>query len=217
MKKILGAIAFFAFTILSNESSSNPITPTENISNKDSIYDIKPWQSEKLANPIELSNCPGIKIVEWRPAPSVKSTDLLNKTCLKIFSKYSGFLKSQKIFYDGNFDNFHLDISLIPVSDEFRNLNDHIFRFRDRVKTYDNEGKVDKIWGYTDFRNKISFVRSDITTEKGQVNHKVLIVFAHEMYHALSNQLGINGKYHYNPKIDEEMAKKFTVYLGLGK
>lgn len=217
MKKILRAVAFSALIFFSREAGSNPIISTKDIPNKDDIYDIKPWPSEKLANPIKLSNCPGTKIIEWRPAPSIEGIDLLNKTCLKIFKKYSEFLKSQKILYDGNFDNFHLEISLIPISDEFRDLNDQFFRFRDRIKTYDDEGKVNKIWGYTDFKNKISFVRSDITTEKGNINHKVLTIFAHEMYHALSHQLGVNAKYHYNPKIDEEMAQKFTVYLRLGK
>lgn len=216
MKKFLGLMAATVLSILPSESASNPIIVSQNISAvSENVYDILPWQMERLAEPIRLSNCPGTNIIEWRPAPSNQDKELLNKTCSKIFKKYTSFLKSEGIQRVPVFNDFRLDLSLIPVSGDFRNLNDHTFRFKNRVKTYDDEGNIAQIWGYTDFRNKISFIRSDITIEKGKINSKTLVVFAHEMYHALSRQLGIDAEYHFNSKIDEEMAQKFTNYLGM--
>lgn len=192
-------------------------------------YSMDPWPSEKFSVPLDLPNCPWIKIIEWRKPSQLNyggfsepAKKILDETCVKAVKNFSSYItyRKHKVMIDLN--TFRQSLCLIPALSyyeglEFRNLNDSNFRFRDREKTYDNQGQLNIIWGYTSFRNNTSYIRNDVINEDGTVNNKVVTVFAHELYHAMSWHYHVNDRYHNDAKIEEDMAVGFTQYLGYGK
>lgn len=192
-------------------------------------YDMNPWLSEKLQTLLDLPNCPWVKVIEWRTpskinygGPSITAQKALGDVCAKAVKNFPFYVKSYKynIVFDAS--KFHQSLCLIPALEEseglkFRNLNDYLFRFKDREKSYDNQGKLNMIWGYTNFHNNTTYVRNDVLNEDATINKKTITIFAHELYHAMSWQFHVNDAYHNDTKIEEEMAIKFTVWLGIGK
>lgn len=224
------SVVYFASQEAKTEPFNNTIQTTP-ASSKADPYDMSPWPSERLSVTIDLPNCPWVKIIEWRqptqthrggPSESAKKT--LGDTCNKAVKSFPRYVKLHKHEVPSSFelDSFRQSLSLIPAMEtsegfRYRNLNDAVFRFRDREKSYDESGQLNPIWGYTNFHNGTTYVRNDIIGEDGTVNKKAVTVFAHEMYHALSWKSRVNDSYHNDAKTEEEMALNFTQYLGLGR
>lgn len=227
----VAGIVYFAAQEAKTEPSVVQTASATLVSNKPDPYDMNPWPSEKLSTVIELPNCPWVKVIEWRQStqtqhggPSESAKKILGDTCSKVVKNFPKYVKSHKYEVPTSFelDTFHQSLSLIPALENsegfrYRNLNDVVFRFRDREKSYDELGQVNPIWGYTNFHNGTTYVRNDIINEDGTVNKKSVTVFAHEMYHALSWASRVNDIYHNDVKTEEEMALNFTQYLGYGR
>lgn len=191
--------------------------------------DAKSLTTEQLPIVINLPNCPWIRITEWRTSsknsrggPSDEAKKVLDDICVKSVKGFSSFIKMNKWNISFDSKTFHQSLCLMPAlkNDEGlepRNLNDYIFRFKNRQKTYDGMGNPDILWGYTDFNTDTIYMRNDFINIDGSVNKKVVTVFAHEIYHALSWQYQINDIYHNDPKVEENMAMSFTKFLGYGK
>lgn len=191
-------------------------------------YDMEPWASERLATPISLPNCPWVTVIEWRaPAgttrggPSEVARKVLGNTCEKAVQAFPKYLKIHKLNVVVDPQKFHQSLCLMPALDaegsKMRNLNDSVFRFKDREKSYGEFGRVDIIWGYTNFHNNSTYMRNDVINEDGSINKKTVTIFAHELYHAMSWQYQVNNLYYNDAKTEEEMALNFTQYLGLGR
>jgi hypothetical protein len=185
-------------------------------------FTMGPWPSEALATPISLKDCPGIQIIEWRTSfgeeISQKAINVLNDTCKKVLEAFPKFTSKINIRY--NLSDFKESICLMPYQKdqyglEVRNLNDSVFRFKNREKTYDSNGKLNLIWGYTDIKSKTIFVRNFVLTEDGLVNNNFVKVFSHELYHALAWTFHIYDNIRGNLFIyDENMALNFTKFMG---
>lgn len=194
-------------------------------------YSMRPWKSEQLPKPIQLKDC-GITVIEWRQsngfagtAPSSKAIQVLNDTCVLVFQKFSYFAESNKLKHDSTI-GFTQNLCLIPAirsmgGFDARNLNDSRFRFANRAKSYDINGQINMIWGYTSYDDETMYVRNDVLLENGSVNRKFVVVFAHELFHALSWYAGTIQSYRLTGKnvseTDEKNAQKFTEFLGLGR
>lgn len=236
MKQILAILSVVLTCVITTELYSSPplLIPSLVTEEKSHIvnvqdYDMKPNKVERLLEPLDLPHCPWIRIVEWRASfgkewsgPSLQARNVLGKTCQKAVKHFSFYLKSRGYVKNIDINIFHQSLCLMPSlvendGSKFRNLNDVLFRFRDREKTYDAQGKVNIIWGYTDFRSNTIYMRNDIINEFGLINSQVITVFAHELYHAMSGQFRIiSDLYHNDGKIEENMAINFTKFLGYG-
>lgn len=228
MKKSISLFFCVSFLCLSTKEtiSAPPIIAEQEIckAQEENPYQLYPVASEQLPEIIKLPQCPWFSIIEWRTSqdniyggPSDKAKSLLGDACQKAVKKFPLFLKKEKINLPIDFTQFHQNISLIPISENFRDLNDTSFRFKDREKTYDTNGQLNIIWGYTDFNTHLTFIRNDIIDKDGIVSNTTLLVFTHELYHAMSWHFKINDYYHNSAIIEEAMAQKFTTFMGLGK
>lgn len=211
--------------LLSQETKYTPTQITDQSVSGLAIEDshgMKPLTSELLSKEMNLPHCPWIKIIEWRASeknrygPSLAAQKVLGDTCRIAVKNFPIFLKLHK--FNVSFDkNFHQDLCLIPIGNDARNLNDISFRFTNREKTYDPNGRVDVIWGYTDFVSHTTFMRNDIIDQNGLINKEVVTVFAHELYHAMSWYMKVNDIYRNDSRIEEKMAQEFTEFMKLGK
>ena len=223
MKKLLSFLTCMSLVCYPAETiSAPPIIPIQEP--EQNPYDLYPWPSEKLIENVELSQCPWLSIIEWRTSvdnlyggPSKKAKQVLNEFCYRAAKQFPQFLKKKKINLSIDFDGFHQNICLIPVSDNARDLNDLFFRFKSREKTYDADGQLNIVWGYTDFRGNITFVRNDIINKNNIINQTAVLVFVHELYHAMSWHFKVNDYYHNSAIVEETMAQEFTQFMGLGK
>lgn len=176
-----------------------------------------PIASEKLKNPIALSEvCSSVKIVEWRDSnhKATKLTDgnikALKRYCKEAMETFPKFVKERgyKLRKGGK---LKLSVCMMPVDSDPRNLNDIDYRFSARTKTYDEDGNVQRIWGY--FHRNASHIYLRNTAAN---YHRV--VFMHELFHAASYHYGVYDQHSGDKdKKDEVMARDFTAYLGYGR
>lgn len=188
-----------------------------------------PTASEKLANPLTMTDCPRVIIVEWRASKgyenrtkySKKALTALNDTCKKVLDQFPKFVKSKKLKFSTVNGKFSHKVSIIPGQKQFqgsepRNLNDLTGRFKNRYSEYDADGNPYPIFGYTSFVLKHTFLRNDLLTANEDVDSKVQSIWAHELYHALSyhfkvyENLGDDAA-----QEDEKLADKFTDFIGM--
>lgn len=178
-------------------------------------------ENEKLKNSIALTNCDGVRIIEWRTLPSISSAkqsiDIIDRTCVLAVSKFHAFLQKEGIDNVSK-EKFTWNIVIIPYDSEYRSLNDNLNRFQTREKYYRSDGSSLLIPGYTQHQLKDIFVVNEILKSDGSANDRFITIFAHEMFHALSYHNGIY-QHHSGDKgqKDERLAIKFTMWLGLGK
>lgn len=188
------------------------------------IRQMEPVQAELLSPSLELTDCPGVRVVEWRPAsgfekttgPNNKSLGIINKTCAQARQAFIPFLKRKGIRFNHSLHDFEQKVSLIPAiprygGSEYRNLNDISFRFSSRVRELDENGHPYPIWGYTNSGSKYIFVRGDVLLDNEMVNARFVTVFAHEMFHAMAFYFNIPNAE------NENLAMEFTSYLNLGR
>ena len=84
------------------------------------------------------------------------------------------------------------------------------------ILCYDDDGNVIPIWGYHQRKIASIFMRNDVL-DGGAPNQMFKMVFAHELFHAMSYQYGVLDQYDGDKTAaDEKMARKFTISLGLG-
>lgn len=175
--------------------------------------------SEELKSPINLTDCMGVKIIEWRPLPSSssKAIEVINKTCAMAVAKFHEFLIKENRDISSK-EKFIWNVIIIPFDNGYRNMNDNDFRFFIREKIYRNDGTILLIPGYTQHQLKDIFIVNEIINSDGTVNNRFVTIFAHEMFHALSWHNGVYQS-HLGDKSqkDELLAVKFTQYLNLGK
>ena len=168
---------------------------------------MKPLQSELLAQPIKLQDCPGLTIREWRGGRSSDAIRHLNQICKRAIAEFPKFI-AMKGLKKLNDEPFEYSISLIPNSKNYRSMNDVRYRFANRfVKGL--------LWAYTSRDKKYIFMVNTIHIPE------IPMIFSHELFHALSMHYGIFDSHALFDKdkvrIDEGLADEFTVYLGLGK
>ncbi len=228
MKRLVSfVVCVSTFLFPTRETVSAPLIASDQEiceSKNEDPYQLYPVTSEQLPKVIKLPQCQWLSIVEWRTSqdniyggPSDRAKVILGDFCQKAVKEFPLFLKKEKINLPLDFTQFYQNISLIPISEDFRNLNDVSFRFKNREKTYDDNGQLNIIWGYTDFSSHLTFVRNDVIDKNGIVNKITLVIFTHELYHAMSWYFKVNDYYHNSAIIEEAMAQKFTIFMGLGK
>lgn len=200
------------------------------------IQDSAPLESELLSQPITLADCPGVKIIEWRPTPfknetniNEKSIKVASKVCALAIKNFIPFVRSinRYAFQTGELKQ---SLCLMPADDsdgtKARNLNDIKFRFANRPKTFGRRGVIRDVWGYTEYATNNIYLRNDpLVIEYNFVNGQPVIsykvnpdfitVLAHEFFHAMSYQWGLYETHEYINKAveDEWLAVEFTDYL----
>lgn len=174
---------------------------------------MSPLVSERLDNPIYLNNyCNNVSIIEWRGTESTKeSIDNIRKICNLAVSKFEVFIKNQKGYeIRGKIVDFETNLCLMPLNSFPRNLNDMKYRFAERP------GKF-AVWGYFHRSPNNIYIRNDVILN-GKNNRNFEVVLAHELFHALSYKYKIYEQHPGNKdQVEEFMAQKFTLFLGLGK
>ncbi len=188
-------------------------------SNKD--YAPEPKYSELLDIPITLSNCLGVKIVEWKTSKhDVKGTGFsetniahINELCLLAITKYPEFIKLK--FNEDISASVSVTVSVLPADItkdgmDFRNLNDIKFGF----------SKVWKdccYWGF--YMHKINhfFIRNDVTIGSSHMlNSNFKRTFLHEFCHAQNALSGIKSKFLNNSdEEDEKFVREYLVFIGV--
>lgn len=184
---------------------------------------MSPLPNELLSESILLSNCKGIKIIEWRKgSQSSKAIEIIDKTCKLSVDKFLSYANQKDYTYNIPNIKFTQSICLMPfkISDDgsdYRNLNDYIFRFKERKLPLKNGIPV-AVLAWTSHQNKEIYIRNDVLLENGSVNDRFVTVFAHEMAHAMSFFYGIYQSHDGNREEQEEdLAIGFTEFVGLGR
>lgn len=179
-----------------------------------------PNAEQRLAEPIEISAC-HLTILEWRPGkfsgvgPSPQGIKRITEICVAAIRAFPNFVKVEQL--QAQLDHpYHASVSIIPYNVyedgmEPGNLNDD-FRFKTRPKFYNEAGKELSLFGYVDREEDYIYIRNDIFTPEFKK------IFSHEIYHMLSDQLGVYLFYYSSHAIkDEDYARKFTKFMGLGE
>lgn|GEM_PF-3223162 len=189
---------------------------------------MRPLPSELLAEPIDLPECPGIRIIEWRVTaghtastrPSAAAIRIIDRVCDAARRGFDDFVTRQGIPTTRR-SPLHADVCLLPADarsgEDYRNLNDVTWRFRSR--TFAHEGSaLPRVWGYHQRSTQTVYVRNDVFNEDGTPNRGFETVFAHEMFHALSYGSGLYERHAGDKDAEEEaMARRFTRGLGIGE
>ena len=188
----------------------------------------KPLPNETLSQPLALSGmCSNILVKEWRGTkPSVDKIKVMSMVCNMVVDRFYSFVKEQGFSATKRY-NPRYSLSLIPWysysgGNEYRNLNDSSYRFVSRPKFCNDEGRTCKanetpwpLQGYTDRVDKFIYMRNDPIVY-GKENKEFKTLFAHELFHMMSFETRSFHK-HSSPKIEELLANKFTIALGLGR
>ena len=183
-----------------------------------------PLSEEKLSSPIALSQeCAGVTIVEWRvdgsPQTPLNSQAVqeIDRLCRLAVLRFPEFVKRQGYQFLHSGENFFQNISIIPADSYHRNLNDLESRFAGRTAEYDQDGHALPILGYHQRDAYYVYIFNEISLKDG-INPQFKTVAAHEIFHALSSQFEIYIQHSGNKDEQEEkMARKFTMWLGLGE
>ena len=166
-----------------------------------------PLPSEYLDQPIHLT-C-GLVIREWHGAsrPSSAAVAKMDRLCADATLRFRPFLEKHGLGprATGPFD---WSEALIPDGYCHRCLNDTRWRFERRFVHGD-------VWGYTGIFEQYSFVVSDTLLPIFP------LVFVHELFHAMSMFYGVfeahPGSDWDKVEADEQLARAFTVSMGLGE
>lgn len=211
--------------------AAEPAKPVQVPVEESDPTDMLPWRSERLPVAISLSDCSGVKIIEWRGSkgyersstPSETSVNALNQICARARANFFKFIHS-KGYVALSLDGFHQDVCLMPADIHrdgrlARNLNDVTFRFKNRDdKEFTPNGQLYSIWGYTNYNKDTMFMWSMVLNENSSVNQKFATIFSHELFHAMSHYSKLYLNYRgSSAEQDEKMAQEFTQYLGLPK
>lgn len=185
----------------------------------------KPLPEEILKKPIKLTKlCKHVVISEWRGSEITdERIRKLDSVCNRAVDNFELFITSNyiienvrdisklsvgrkyKIKANGEFNIGGIfGFSLLPDSKEYRGLNDVYFRFDSRISK--------DVWGYTSKTSSWVWFTADF------VDSPIEMIFAHELFHAMSNYYGIMYQHlgsDWEQKFREEaLAEKFTDYLG---
>lgn len=189
---------------------------------------MRPLPSELLAEPIDLPECPGIRIIEWRGTagrtastrPSTAAIRVIDCVCDAARRGFDDFVARQGIPTTKH-SALHADVCLLPADarsgEEYRNLNDVTWRFRSRSFAHAGSA-LPRVWGYHQRSTQTVYLRNDVFNEDGTPNRRFETVFAHEMFHALSYESGLYERHAGDKDAEEEaMARRFTRGLGIGE
>lgn len=179
-----------------------------------------PTPEQRLVRPIELPGC-HLTVVEWRPSlgkpetlPSTEGIRRLGTLCQAAEKAFFAFVVAEGLPQPPEFrtGRFRATLSIIPYDVESDgaepgNVNDRTGRFKDSV--LDAWGPAVVLYGLTDLEQRHVFVRNDVSSET------FAAVFSHEIFHAMSDQLGVReataaDRYYWN----ERWAQKFTLFMG---
>lgn len=192
-----------------------------------------PLLSELLAKPVVMKTCPGFVVIEWRGTqnkPETKQTirgeKVIELTCSLSVKLFDEFILNEGLSKKNN-RKPHIGISLLPWDvigtgnkwgdgdgDDYRNLNDTTFRFKDRTKfTGPNGGEID-LWGVTERKLSHIFIRNDPLTNDNEPHRVFFKVLSHEIFHTLSNHYGIFKSLGRDKQYkDEQLALKFDAFV----
>ena len=188
-----------------------------------------PLASELLPKPVKVKNCP-ITVREWRASknqpwtgPSKTSYILLKVICERVFKDLPRFIEEEGLQMTTPDLKFHENFAFMPCNGskdgkQYRNLNDIKSRFKKRVKFYDEMGNIQSLMGYADRNRSYVYMMNEAFHPNGKPNKKFAIVFAHELWHAISDQYGVYITL--GPQkaaVDEDLARKFTKFIKLGE
>ena len=195
------------------------------------IGHITPLESELLQKSIKFPDCPGIEIVEWRSttgleqqsSPNDLNIKIMNDICKISLTNFWSYVKDNNLKFVFNESPVKLTVSFMPAKlgfygDDYRNLNDHSYRFKNREKKYYSDGSIIGIWGYTQYSPLYLYMRNDILKKNGQKNIDFAATFAHELYHVLSYHHGVfkslPGSRADKEKMEEELANSYEAFVG---
>jgi len=191
----------------------------------------RPLHYERLPQPIALSGaCRKIKIIEWRPTVghskstrlTKRAVNIVNSTCNAAALSFYSFIDSKgkyTVSKEIRERNFETSLSFMPANMNRgggapRNLNDFKYRFVDRAS-------YGPVWGWFQRSTDWAYIRNDVLNDDNKTfRKKFVIVTAHELFHAMSYASGVFHQHKPasdRDDIEEEMARQFTEYLGLGK
>jgi len=189
-----------------------------------------PFTSELLKNPIVLKdNCSNITIKEWWGTEiTPQSVNIINQTCNKAYRHFFPFVRMRGYKPDPNV-KFEINVSMLPWSPltngrDYRALNDMTWRFEDRTRFCDEDGRICEAWetpfpllGCASRIEKWIFIMNDVTLNDPEIP-PFASVFSHELFHMYSFYYEVFDQYpgNENQKIamDEKMARQFTASLG---
>lgn len=182
------------------------------------VLTARPSAGELLVDPIQLPDCPGVRVVEWRAdshadwtGPSRRAAEFVNKIC-SLIRRYPEFLNQHGL--SAIQEPVTIPVALLPGNTLLdgrnpRNLNDQAGRFATVV----GRGKI--IWGVYDTDTGFVFVRNDPITKGGHENRYFGRVFLHEMAHALNDKWGVQARYFPGDRErDEKLADEWANFAG---
>lgn len=201
------------------------LLPSSAVAEEKIVGNMMPFVSEMLPEPIRLKDsCKEVKVVEWKPtpgyerftSPSKKSIRILNQVCNLAVSKFRSFVTKRGYHLSNKALTLKQSVSILPADldrsgSEYRNLNDIEFRFFNRSKEFDENGKAYAIWGYFQRHESFIYVRNDVLDDNGDRNKEFEKVFAHELFHAMSYTNGVYQQHKGNQDSQEEyLAMRFS-------
>lgn len=147
--------------------------------------------------------------------------EVMNNVCNLVVDNFYDFVKDKGYPADNKVLPRY-SISVIPITDHYRSLNDNRYRFKDRPLFCGKDARHcrpgDSPWflyGWTDKQNEYHFIRSDLQISESKDANAFRVIFAHELFHQLSWESG-SFMTHGNAQIEEALAHSFTRYIGLG-
>lgn len=198
--------------------------------NQKIVGHMAPLDDELLSPALTLKkDCAGVAIREWRPSvnkdntqPSRRAAKMMSEVCNLAVDHFDKYVR-EKGYTPRSLAKFRFNISLIPFDayddgTQYRNLNDISYRFAKRFRTIDQDGNPSHILGYTSRAgDDYVYLRNDPLTPNWKENPRFKVVFAHELYHAMSFRYGVWDQMGGDSNQEEEMAYGFTESLGLGR
>lgn len=180
-----------------------------------------PLPEEKLSKPIYFrEECNLVAIREWRTnqpdqtGPNSAVIKEISRICQEVVTRFPDFIKYRNLKMEKSYEDFFVNLSIIPDDQKSRDLNDLESRFNGRAAEYDEKGKPLPILGYHQRAASYIYIYNEIIQD-GQINPQFKLVLAHEFCHAMSWQYGIYQQHQGNKDLQEEkMARQFTDWLG---
>jgi hypothetical protein len=198
---------FFFFNALTVTSS--PLTEVERAS-------LMPLPSEKIQEIKLAKKCENVSIIEWQDGPPTEDKiKIINEICNLAVKNFPIFLKKKKINITNKL-NLKVSISFLNKGFGSRQLNDSK-RFVSLNLPKHEDGTPHVIYGYYHFGNSHIFALNDFISNN-KPNTLFKMILAHEIFHALTHQNNLIEKFP-DPiyESDEDFAREFTSFLGLGQ
>lgn len=181
-----------------------------------------PRVAERLPQTISMSECSGVRIVEWRGTPqwsfTNKSDDgirVIEKACKLAYSRYPSFLIKKNLSFTE--EPFLIDVALMPantlVDGKFpRNLNDTSGRFKTVQPNCCSWGIYDAPTSFLFLRNDPIYIHDEVTS----TNKYFVRTFLHEFAHVMNHKWHVKERNFPNNDVrDEELAEEWVSYLGI--